>query len=59
MNKYLCLPCGYIYNDSINQSENETKKTLKFDDLPMNWVCPDCGSLKYDFEKLEEKNEKS
>ncbi len=23
------------------------------DDIPMNWVCPDCGARKEDFEMVE------
>lgn len=51
MSKYLCLPCGYVFDEA----ENSTGK--KFDDMPINWCCPDCHSGKYDFEKIEEEGD--
>jgi len=49
MSKYLCLPCGYIYNEEAGNEKPEL-----FDQKPVNWVCPDCGASKFDFEKIEE-----
>jgi flavin reductase (DIM6/NTAB) family NADH-FMN oxidoreductase RutF/rubredoxin len=39
--KYKCTACGYIYNDAT--------ETVKFSDLPDDWVCPICGTSKEDF----------
>ncbi|MDN5356989.1 MAG: hypothetical protein PWR17_158 [Candidatus Methanomethylophilaceae archaeon] len=44
--KYECLLCGYIYDDS--------KEDVPFSELPDDWVCPDCGSQKSDFEYCED-----
>lgn len=46
--KYKCTVCGYIYDD--------TKETVKFVDLPEDWVCPLCGAPKAMF--VEVKDEK-
>ena len=43
-NKYRCKLCGYIYDDS--------KETIKFEDLPSDWKCPLCGAGKEMFEKI-------
>ena len=43
--KYRCSVCGYIYDDGA--------ETVKFEDLPNNWVCPVCGSEKTDFIEIE------
>ncbi len=51
MSQFLCLPCGYVYTESADE------KKPKFDDLPINWSCPECGSFKFDFEKMENKSE--
>ena len=46
MNKYKCLACGYIYDDAV--------ESVKFEDLPDDWVCPLCGVPKSSFVKVEE-----
>ncbi|MCD4650912.1 MAG: rubredoxin [Candidatus Cloacimonetes bacterium] len=35
MQKYVCEPCGYIYDPAENDN-------VAFDDLPEDWVCPLC-----------------
>lgn len=46
MDKYKCLACGYIYDDAV--------ESVKFEDLPEDWVCPLCGVPKSYFVKVEE-----
>lgn len=43
-NKYRCIVCGHIYDDS--------KEQVKFEDLPDDWKCPVCGVSKDKFEKI-------
>ena len=47
-NKYRCIICGHIYDDS--------KEQVKFEDLPDDWKCPVCGVSKDKFEKINKKN---
>lgn len=49
MSKYVCLPCGFIYDEEVT-----TEEQVLFDQKPVNWVCPECGAYKFDFDKLEE-----
>jgi rubredoxin len=44
MAKWECMICGYIYD--------EEAEGVKFEDLPDDYVCPECGAPKEDFEKL-------
>ncbi len=39
--KYVC-PCGYVYD--------EEKEGVKFEDLPEDYECPECGLGKEVFE---------
>ncbi|MFO7636542.1 MAG: rubredoxin [Clostridia bacterium] len=50
MNKYACTICGYIYDPAIGDEENGISPGTEFEDLPDNWVCPECGADKDMFE---------
>lgn len=43
MDKYLCEPCGYVYNPEEGDPENGIAPGTAFEDLPEDWVCPWCG----------------
>ena len=50
---YMCLICGFIYDESAGLPEEGIPAGTKWDDVPVNWVCPECGSRKEDFELIE------
>ena len=54
MNKYKCLLCGYIYDPAVGDSDNGVEAGTAFEDLPNDWVCPDCGAGKDEFEPVED-----
>lgn len=45
MDKYECTVCGYIYDPAENGD-------VSFNDLADDWVCPDCGVGKDQFDKV-------
>jgi len=52
MTKYKCLMCGYIYDPDVGDPDNGVEAGTAFEDLPDDWVCPDCGAGKDEFEPL-------
>ena len=54
MEKWECLACGYIYDPAVGDSVNGIAAGTRFEDLPDDWVCPECGAEKGMFEKLDE-----
>ncbi len=52
MQKYKCLMCGYIYDPSVGDPENGVEPGTAFKDLPDDWVCPECGAPKDEFEPV-------
>lgn len=52
MEKWECLVCGYIYDPAVGDSTQNIKPGTKFEDLPEDWVCPECGVTKDNFKKL-------
>ena len=53
MSKWRCTLCGYIYDPDEGDPDNDVAAGIPFEDLPEDWVCPDCGASKEDFEELE------
>ncbi|MTI65526.1 MAG: rubredoxin [Firmicutes bacterium] len=53
MDKYVCVPCGYVYDPAEGDPEGGIKPNTPFKDLPDDWVCPVCGAGKDLFEKQD------
>jgi rubredoxin len=51
MDKYRCTVCGYIYDPEIGDTP-KIKPGTAFENLPDDWVCPQCGVGKEMFEKI-------
>ncbi len=45
--KYICIPCGYLYD------EQDSNNTLLWMQLADDWQCPDCGASKSNFGELD------
>ena len=54
MKKYKCLMCGYIYDPAVGDPDNGVEAGTAFENLPDDWVCPDCGVGKDEFEPVED-----
>jgi rubredoxin len=53
MDKYRCIPCGWVYDPAIGDPENGIEPGTSFADIPEDWVCPLCGAGKDMFEKVQ------
>ncbi|MCK4404223.1 MAG: rubredoxin [candidate division Zixibacteria bacterium] len=54
MDKWECLVCGYVYDPELGDPDNDIEPDTPFEELPDDWMCPDCGADTDEFEKLEE-----
>ena len=50
---YMCLICGFIYDEAAGLPEEGIPAGTRWEDVPVNWVCPECGARKEDFELVE------
>ena len=50
---WMCIICGWIYEEAIGAPEEGLEPGTRWDDVPEYWVCPDCGAAKEDFEMIE------
>lgn len=57
--KFLCVPCGYIYDPVLGDEEDGIAPGTEFVDIPDTWRCPDCGVTKADFVPYNEGDESS
>jgi len=51
MSRYVCTVCGYIYDPAKGDPDNGIAPGTGFEQLPEDWVCPECGAGKDQFEK--------
>ena len=51
--RYMCLLCGYIYEEAKGWPEDGIQPGTAWDDVPLTWQCPECGASKDDFEMVE------
>ncbi len=52
--KYICPVCDYIYDPAVGDPDSGIAPGTAFEDIPEDWVCPDCGVRKSEFEELKE-----
>lgn len=51
--KYVCLACGFVYDPALGDPDGGIPPGTPFEDIPDDWVCPDCGAEKRDFVPCE------
>lgn len=54
MGKYVCIPCGYVYDPEVGDDTADIPAGTAFADLPEDWVCPICGVGVSDFEPTDD-----
>jgi len=50
---YLCIVCGFIYDEATGRPEEGISAGTLWADVPQEWTCPECGVGKSDFELVE------
>jgi rubredoxin len=53
MKTYMCVICGYVYEEEKGDAAAGIGAGTRWDDVPLSWRCPDCGAGKEDFEMVE------
>jgi len=49
---WMCLICGWIYDEATGAPEHGIAPGTPWEQVPMNWTCPECGARKEDFEMV-------
>jgi rubredoxin len=53
MRTWICLICGWVYDEEAGVPDEGIAPGTRWEDVPPNWVCPECGARKEDFEMME------
>lgn len=53
MSKYVCIICGYVYDPQAGDPDYGIAPGTPFEDIPDDWVCPECGAAKDQFTIIE------
>jgi rubredoxin len=51
MKKYICIVCGYVYDEEAGDTDSGVAPGTKFENIDEDWVCPLCGVDKGQFEE--------
>ena len=52
MARWECIVCGLIYDEKEGWPDDGIPAGTKWSDVPDDWLCPDCGVGKDDFELI-------
>lgn len=53
MRIWVCRVCGFVYNELEGLPEEGIAPGTSWDEIPDDWVCPDCGVSKAEFDMEE------
>jgi rubredoxin len=52
--KYQCSTCGEIYDEALGNAIDGIAPGTRFEDIPNDWICPNCGAEKSSYALLED-----
>lgn len=47
--QWVCQVCGWIYDETVGDPDSGIPPGTRFEDIPDDWVCPECMVTKDDF----------
>lgn len=50
---FLCTICGWLYEEARGLPDEDIPPGTRWEDLPDDFVCPECGAGKEWFRELE------
>lgn len=53
MKKWQCIVCGLIYDEAEGMPGEGIPPGTRWEDVPADWLCPECGMTKADFDMVE------
>ena len=54
MARWECIVCGWVYDEAKGWPDDGIAAGTRWEDVPNDWLCPDCGVGKEDFELIDD-----
>jgi len=51
--KWQCFFCGFFYDEALGMPDEGIAAGTRWEDIPEDWTCPECGATKTDFAMIE------
>lgn len=52
MRVWKCMQCGTEYDEAAGWPDEGIAPGTRWEDIPDDWTCPDCGTAKTDFRMM-------
>ena len=53
MKKWQCIVWEFVYDEALGLPDEGIPPGTRWEDVPEDWCCPECGVGKEDFEMVE------
>ncbi len=50
---WVCQVCGWVYEEAKGDPDHGVAPGTRWEDVPDDWCCPECGVDKSEFRMLE------
>lgn len=51
--KFICVICSHVYDEALGDPDTGVAAGTRWEDVPADWTCPECGATKADFEEMK------
>ncbi|MBB3394244.1 rubredoxin [Rhizobium sp. BK060] len=51
--RWRCVLCGVIFDEELGWPSDGIAPGTRWADVPEDWICPDCGATKCEFQMVE------
>jgi rubredoxin len=51
--RWECQICGFVYDEAEGLADEGLAPGTRWEDIPDDWACPDCGTSKSEFKMVE------
>ncbi len=53
MKKFACSLCSHVYDEAEGDPVSGIPPGTKWEDVPDDWLCPECGAEKHDYVEID------
>jgi len=50
--RFRCRYCSHVYDEALGDPDSGIAAGTRFEDIPDDWMCPECGAGKGDYDLI-------